>query len=209
MAASDSSRSRGIHVEKYSWGLFVRGTRQALIQHGITLEGPFPGDPGEKKTRCQAIDPLGREIRITRSSKTTFSVYRDFSDEERALAEQREKRDQKIQAARKEVALWPESAGDYRSRMRLYIQLVMDGLERRLDAGYLGGYRFDEDALSRVYEISDELRTLVECGGIVMDPELRRKATPDCIADELLDAPAPDATGRGGNVIPFRQLRSH
>ncbi len=210
MAASNSSRSRGIHVEEMSWGCYVRGAREALIQHGITLEAPFPGDPGEKKTTCKAIDPQGREISIRRSSKTTFSVYRDWSEEEKEFLEQRRKREQKIQSARKEVASWPESASDYRDRIRRYIAGATYGIERWLDGGHLGGFRLDDPALARLYEISDDLRELVESGGIVMDPELRKKATPDCIADELLEteAPAPAATGLGGNVIPFRQRRN-
>jgi hypothetical protein len=207
MAVSNSSRSRGIHVEEMPWGCYARGARAALIQHGITLDAPFPGDTGEKKTTCKAIDPQGRQISIRRSSKTTFSVSRDWSDEEKAVLEQRRKHEQHIQSARNEVAAWPVSAGDYRGRMHRYIGATMDGVERWLDAGRLGGYRFDDAALGRLYEISDELGKLVESGGIVMDPELRRKAAPDCIRDELLarETPAPEALG--GNVIQFRQMR--
>lgn len=210
MAASNSSRSRGIHVEETPWGCHTKGAREALIQHGITVEGPFPGDPGEKKTTCKAIDPHGRAIRIQRISKTTFHVYRDWSDEEKALFEQRRKREQEIQSARKTVASWPESAGVYRDRLRRYIAGATYGIERWLDGGHLGGFRLDDPALARLYEISGELRELVESGGIVMDPELRKKATPACIEEELgvADTSAPEATQLGGNVIPFRQIRA-
>lgn len=210
MAAANSSRSRGIHVEEMPWGSYARGTREALIQHGITLEGPFPGDPGEKKATCKAIDPLGREIFIRRSSKTTFSVSRDLSEEEKVLLEQRRKREKEIQAARNAVASWPVSAGDYRGRMHRYVVSTMEAAERWCDAGRLGGYRFDDAALERLYQISDELLELIKSGGIVMDPELRKKAMPDCIRDDLLEAatPAPEAAERGSNVIPFRRVRS-
>jgi hypothetical protein len=203
MAASNSSRSRGIHVDELPWGLYARGTRAALVQHGITRDGPFPGDPGERKTICKTTDQLGREIVIRRSSKTTFAVCRHWSDEEKGLLERRRKREQQIQSARKEVASWPESAGDYRGRIQRYAALTMDGLGRWLYDGYLGGYRFDDAALGRLYEISQELLELVESGGIVLDPELRKKWTPGCIAD----ASVLDATCIGGNVIPFRQVR--
>ncbi|MFA6064150.1 MAG: hypothetical protein WC736_16290 [Gallionella sp.] len=209
MAASNSSRSRGIHVEEMTWGLYARGTRAALAQHGITLEAPFPGDPGERKTTCKTTDPLGREIDIQRRSKTTFSVHRIWSDEEKVLLEHRRKREQENQAERNAVAAWPKSAGDYRERMRRYVNATMEATERWLDAGRLGGYRFDDAALQRFYEISDELVGMVEAGGIVMDPELRRKATPDCMVDELPfeNTPAPEAAWSGGNVIQFRQRR--
>lgn len=215
-AKANSTPANEIDLDTFWWGIIARGTRESLIQDGITREGPFPGDPGEKKTICRTVDPLRRKIRIQRSSKYKFSVSRDWSDEEKALWEQRQKLDderkkkeQKIQSARREVASWPKSAGDYRGRMQRIAAGTMDGFTRWLYEGYLGGYRFDDAALSRLYEITDELRELVEAGGIVMDPELRKKWTPDCITDELLEAaaPAPETTVLGGNVIPFRQTR--
>lgn len=82
MATANSTRARGIKIENYHWGLFARGTRETLVQHGYAQDGPFPGDPGVKKTTCDSLDQQGRAIRIRRASKTTFLVYRDWSDRE-------------------------------------------------------------------------------------------------------------------------------
>lgn len=215
MAASNSSRSRGVKIEQYSWGHYARGTREALIQHGITRDGPFPGDPGEKKTTCNAVDPLGREIRILRASKTTFAVFRDLSEEEEAFLAQKQRREKEIQAARTLVDSWPKSPREFRDRASNWIKNHLnfveahctDGLPTALP-GY-GGYRFDDATIARVYELSDELLGIVEAGGVVLDADQRKRQTPACIAGEVLASDAAHADDHilhGGNVIPFRKL---
>ncbi len=214
MADSNSSRSRGITTEDYPRHQWTRGTREALIQHGITLEGPFPGDPGEKKTTCKAIDPLGREISIRRNSKTTFSVFRYWSDDEKAIREQRQRRAEEIQAANALVASWPKSPREFRERASDWIERHLDFVAAHCTDGLptampgYGGYRFDDATMARVYELSDELLRIVEAGGVVLDADLRKQQTPACIAGEVL---APDAAHAdnpiqyGGNVVPFRR----
>lgn len=99
MAARHSSRSLSITSEKHPHHHYARGTREALIHHGITREGPFPGDPGEKKTVCRTTDPHGRAILMRRSSKTTFSVQRDWSEEEKTFLEAQRARENRIERA--------------------------------------------------------------------------------------------------------------
>lgn len=214
MAAANSTRARGIQIRDYAWGRIIEGTREMLIQHGYTLDGTFPGDPGARKTVERGTDPAGRVIKIQRKSTYIFSIRRDWNEGEaaayRAAEEAQRARIEDARQAKLVVDSWPESAGDYRGRVHRYVVATMEGVERLLDAGRLGGYRFDDVALGRLYEISDDLRELVEAGGIGMDPELRKKWTPDCIGDELPvpDTPAPEAAGLGGNVIPFRRMRN-
>ncbi|MDO9007865.1 MAG: hypothetical protein Q7U80_06560 [Thiobacillus sp.] len=216
MAASNSSRSRGVHVEDMPWGLYARGTREALIQHGFTRAGPFPGDPGEKKTTCETVDQQGREIRIRRSSKTTFSVSRDWSEDEKAVQVQKQRREQEIQAARALVASWPKSSTGFRERAAGRVDTLLqfveahctDGMPSAWAGEQYGGYRFDDATIARVYALSDELLEVVKAGGVVLDIELRKKQTPACIAEEV---PGPGAAHAhspiqyGGNVVPFRK----
>ncbi|OJZ17954.1 MAG: hypothetical protein BGP21_06480 [Thiobacillus sp. 65-29] len=208
MAASNSSRSRGVKIEHHWWGHCARGTREALIQHGITREWPFPGDPGEKKTTCKTIDPLGREISIRRASKTTFSVYRDLNEEEKAAQEQSEKCEKELRQAKELVASWPRTTREYRDQTGRMIGSLLDGIEREFSSGMSGGYRLHDSALNRVYELTAELRGMVEAGGVVMDLSLREQWTPDCIAEEVSAsgvAYADNPIQCGGNVVPFRK----
>lgn len=82
MAAANSTRAGGIQIEDYSWGRIVKGTREVLIQHGYTLDGPFPGDPGARKTVERRTDPAGRAIAIQRKSKYIFCIRRDWNEDE-------------------------------------------------------------------------------------------------------------------------------
>lgn len=179
------------------WGWYARGRREALIQHGITLEGPFPGDPGEKKTTCKAIDPLGREISIRRNSKSTFSVFRDWSEEEKALQERRQKREKELHDAKKLVDSWPKSADAFRESALNHADLILGMLESVLIDGYRGGYRLTGDASRRFKALVDEMIELIRTERIVMDQGLRGKYTPACIRDSVKAV--------GGNVIPFRK----
>jgi len=74
MPARYSSRSLSLTTEDYPHHHYARGTREALIHHGITRDGPFPGDPGEKKTICNTTDPQGRPIFMRRASKTNTQL---------------------------------------------------------------------------------------------------------------------------------------
>lgn len=211
MAGTNDNRSRGFKIEHYHWGFWARGTREALVEHGITNEGPFPGDPGEKKTICKTVDPLGREITIDRASKTTFSVYRDWSEDEKVFQEQKKKREEAIQLARIFVSRWPKTAREFRDETSRFVGSMLDAIERQFDAGKSGGYRFHDSAIQEVYQIADRLRGMVEAGGVVMDPELRYQLIPASIVDEVLAADAGPADSRaqyGGNVVPFRPAQT-
>lgn len=208
MATSNSSRSRGFKNERHRWGHWAKGTRDELIQHGITRDGPFPGDPGEKKTTCKTVDPLGREVHIARASKTTFSVYRDLSEEEKAWYKRLDAKKAEVERATKLVESWPKTASAYREEAHKWGYLQLDFLAGYLFDGKEGGYRYDDDTASRIQPLVDELMYLIETGPIVKDMELRAEYTPACIAEKVLacDAPPDDLKNQyGGNVVPFRK----
>lgn len=197
MAARDSSRSISIKTEKYLHHHYAQGTREALIHHGITRDGPFPGDPGEKKTVCNTTDPHGRAILIRRNSKTTFSVFRDWSEEEKAFIEVQRAREQEIERASTLVESWPKSVNAFRKSALDYADASLGMLESKLVDGYGGGYRLTDDAARRFEGLIDEMIELIKTERIVMDQELRDKYTPACIRDSVKAV--------GGNVIPFRR----
>ena len=202
MAARHSSRSLSLTTEKHSHHHYARGTRDALVHHGITREGPFPGDPGEKKTLCNTTDPHGREILIRRSSKTTFSVWRDWSEEETIFLEAQRARENIIKRARAFVNSWAVSVDAYRGEVLENADAILLGLESMMVDGYRGGYRLTDDAASRFVGLIDEMKHLLQTERFVMDQKLRDKYTPACVRGALK---AVDLIRCDVNVVPFRK----
>lgn len=222
MAAHNSSCSHGIKIEDYRWGRRVTGTREMLVQHGYTQVGPFPGDPGVKKTSLQTKDPAGRAIGIWRRSKYLFNVSRDWSEEEQSWYDRRKAKEEEakreaerasweqeqiIQYARKRVADWPKTTREFRDQTLKTVDSFLPLVESLLssDPRSTGGYRFDDATGEKSRQLIGQLRGLIESGMVVMDFELRQQQIPDCIADELLAA---DASLCVGNVVPFIFPRS-
>lgn len=203
MAAANSSRSRGIKIENHHWGHYARGTREALIQHGITKEGPFPGDPGERKTVCDTTDPQGRPIFIRRASKTTFSVFRDWTAEEKAAMGARLAREQAVERAHALVNSWPKSVASFRALEVNWADYYLGLLGGRLIDGENGGYRLSDDAASRFVGLVDEMMQLIKTETIVMDQALRDKYTPSCILKSVKAAEGSALAQYGDNVVPF------
>lgn len=203
MAARHSSRSLVITTEDYPIHRYARGTREALIHHGITQEGPFPGDPGEKKTICEAVDPLGREIRIRRVSKTTFSVFRVWSEEEKAAMEARQAREQAVERAHALVNSWPKSVASFRALEVDWADYYLGLLEGRLIDGERGGYRLSDDAARRFAGLVDEMMQLIKTETIVMDQRLRDGYIPSCILKAVKAAEGSALAQYGDNVVPF------
>ncbi len=203
MAASNSNRSLVITTEDYPLHRYARGTREALIHHGITRDGPFPGDPGEKKTTCKAVDPSGREISIRRASKTTFSVFRDWSEEEKAAMDARRAREQAVERAHALVNSWPKSAASFRAQVVDWADYTLGLLEGRLIDGENGGYRLSDDGARRLEGLVDELIALIRTETIVMDQRLRDGYIPSCILKAVKAAEESALTQYGDNVVPF------
>ncbi|MHB1351988.1 MAG: hypothetical protein ACYCWA_01605 [Thiobacillus sp.] len=203
MAARHSSRSLSITSEKHPHHHYARGTREALIHHDITREGPFPGDPGEKKTVCCTTDPHGRAILIRRSSKTTFSVWRDWSEEEKTFLEAQRARENRIKRAHAFVASWAVSVDAYREEALGNADAILLGLESMMVDGYRGGYRLNDDAASRFVGLIDEMKHLLETERFVMDQKLRDKYTPACVLKAAKAAEGSALAQYGDNVVPF------
>ncbi|MHB0973340.1 MAG: hypothetical protein ACYC0P_03760 [Thiobacillus sp.] len=203
MAASNSRRSLAIKTEDYHLHRYARGTREALIHHGITREGPFPGDPGERKTVCDTTDPQGRPIFIRRASKTTFSVFRDWTAEEKAAMGARLAREQAVERAHALVNSWPKSVASFRALEVNCADYYLGLLEGRLIDGENGGYRLSDDAARRLAELVDELIALIKTETIVMDQALRDKYTPSCILKAAKAAEGSALAQYGDNVVPF------
>lgn len=225
MAAHNSGRLSEISVEDYAWGRYVTGTREMLVQHGYTQEGPFPGDPGVKKTSLQTKDPAGRAIGIRRRSKYLFDVSRDWSEEEKSWYDRRKAKEAKAERkkaeeeraaleqeklreyARKQVANWPKTTREFRDKTIEHLDVSMRLVEHFLscEPGSSGGYRFDDATGEKSRQLIGQLRGLIESGMVAMDFELRQQQIPDCLADELLTAEASICVG---NVVPFRPAQS-
>lgn len=202
MAARHSSRSLSLTTEKHPHHHYARGTREALVHHGITREGPFPGDPGEKKTVCNTTDPHGRAILIRSSSKTTFSVWRDWSEEETIFLEAQRARENRIKRAHAFVNSWAVSVDAYRWEVLGNADAILLGLESMMVDGYRGGYRLNDDAASRYVGLIDEMKDLLQTERFVMDQKLRDKYTPACVRDAVK---AVELIRCDVNVIPFRK----
>lgn len=193
-------RHRGIQVDRYFWGLLVKGTREMLVQHGYTQDGLFPGDPGAKKIIERSTDPAGREIKIRRASKYLFVVRREWNEDEKtAFYEAEEKRRAKlneIETAKKLVESWPKSAGAYREDVRKSMEFSFRMMEILVTDGVAGGYRYDDDTALKFKIIADQLRGLIENGPIVKDLALREQHLPACIANTVraTDAAKQDKT---------------
>lgn len=200
MAAAYSTRARGIQIRDYFWGHIIEGTREMLIQHGYTLDGIFPGDPGARKTVERGTDPAGRAIKIQRRSKYIFSVERKWSEDEAAAYEVAEKKHrakrEEIERAKWVVDSWPKSAGAYREETVKAVDHCVRIMEAVVVSGFAGGYKLDDDAALRFHLIIDQLRGLVENGKIVKDFAAREAHTPACIAETVraIDAAKRDKT---------------
>jgi hypothetical protein len=78
MDEANSTRTRGVQVQRTDWGIIAKGTREMLVHHEFTQDGLFPGDAGAQgRQRHTDTDPAGRVIRIYRKSKYQFEVWRD------------------------------------------------------------------------------------------------------------------------------------
>ena len=195
MANANSTRARGLEVEHYHWGCWAKGTREDLIQDGYAQkDGPFPGDPGEKKTSLKTTDPKGRAIAICRSSKYLFVVRRHWSDEEKVWYERRQAQEKEservarqqeleIERATGLVASWPKTASAFREMASRWASLYLVMLEEKLVEGEGGGgFRYDPETARKIEQHVDGLLDLVETGTVVMDFEARKQATPACLA---------------------------
>lgn len=202
MPARHSSRSLSITTEKCLHHHYARGTREALVHHGVTREGPFPGDPGEKKTVCNTTDPHGRAILTRRSSATTFNVWRDWSEEETKFLEAQRARENRIKRAHAFVKSWAVSVDAYREEVLKNADATLLGLESMMVDGYRGGYRLSDDAASRFVELIDEMKYLLQTERFVMDQKLRDKYTPACVRDV---GKAVALIRDDANVVPFRK----
>jgi len=202
MAARHSSRSLRITTEKHLHHHFARGTREALVHHGITREGPFPGDPGEKKTVCNTTDPHGRPILIRRSSKTTFWVWRDWSEEETIFLEAQRAREKRIKRAHAFVNSWAATVDAYRYEALKTADATLLWMESMMVDGYRGGYRLNDDASSLFLGLIDEMKHLLQTERFVMDQKLRDKYMPTCVRDV---GKAVGLIRDDANVIPFRK----
>lgn len=183
MTSANSTRARGVRVQHTDWGIIAQGTREMLVQHEFTQDGLYPGDEGAQgRQRHTDTDPAGREIRIYRKSKYQFAVWRDWSPDERAARELQEEREREIEAAKRQIALWPAAAEDYRKTVRYPLEYATGVLDNVFCSGKMGGYRYDDAAMDRAKFLLDQLRDLFETGTIVMDRTLREEHTPKCIA---------------------------
>lgn len=185
MAAANSTRTRGIRFNRYWWGYIVTGDREALIEAGH-VQAPLPGDPGENKWTMKAIDPQGRPINVARKSKRTFNIRREWNPEESAAfrieEEKREKQEREIEDAKRRVGAWPVSADKYRAEVRCAFDYGAGMVDNVFCSGRLGGWRFDEVSIKQAEALLAKLRAVFEAGNIVMDGELRKRHTPECIA---------------------------
>lgn len=194
MAAVNSTRARKIRVEHLSWGLWVSGARELLVQQGYAQSTPFPGDPGVKKTVCDSLDQQGRAIKIWYSSKTTFRIVRHWTDEEQAWYDKREakkkeveraarRREEEIQHATELVKSWPKTEGAYRNSAMNSADIFFDVLEAELLEGKHGGWRYDDATTHKIERLIDQIFELIKTGGVVEDMALKEQNTPACIAD--------------------------
>lgn len=185
MVTPHSIRTRGIQVERYLWGLWIKGTREILTQDGYAQDGPFPGDPGERKCVVRTTDPEGRSIEIHRASKYLFVVRRHWNEEEAAAfrkAEEKSRADQEeIERAKRLVASWPASPDKFREDARIAVETGLVMAEKILTEGVVGGYRYDNETVDRIRFLAGELRGLIETGSIVKDMTLRERHIPACI----------------------------
>lgn len=186
-----------LHVEQFSWGLYVRGRREILIHHGYAQSAPFPGDPGVKKTVCDSLDQQGRAIKIRRASKTTFYIYRNWTDEEKAWYDKREAqkkeaeraarmREEEIRRAKELVNSWPKTEEAFRKESLEYADFWLGILETKLIDGESGGWRYDDATTQKIERLVDQIIEVTKTGGIVEDMALKEQNTPACIADVVL-----------------------
>lgn len=204
MAARHSSRSLSIKTEKHPHHHYAKGTREALIHYGITREWPFPGDSGEKRTVCNTTDPYGRAIRIRRNSKTTYSVFRVWSEEETIFLEAQRAHENRIKRAYAFVNSWAVSVDAYREEVLKNADATIFGLKIMMIDGHRGGYRLNDDAARRFVGLIDEMKDLLQTERFVMDQALRDKYTPACVRDAVKSG---DRVRDGSNVVPFSQAR--
>lgn len=221
MATVNSTRAKRITVHHLSWGLWVSGARELLIQQGYAQSVPFPGDPGVKKTVCDSLDQQGRAIKIWYSSKTTFRIIRRWTDEEQAwydkLAAKKEDteratrmQEEEIQRAKKLVNSWPKTEEDYREKEAEYADISLKVLEAEILDGNNGGWRYDDATTHKIERLIDELYELIKTGGAVEDMALKEQNTPACIADVVLASQSKLTEPRykvEGNII--RLARCH
>lgn len=201
MAAVNSTRASGITVEHCSWGLWVRGKREPLIQHGYAQNWPFPGDPGVKKNVCDSLDQQGRAIRIRRASKTTFWISRGWVNEEKDWYDRREAqkaevkhaarmREEEIQRAHQLVNSWPKTGNAFRETAIETADFWLGILEKKLIDGESGGWRYDDATSKKIEHLVDQMIELIKAGAIVEDIAIKEKHTPACIAAEVLASEA-------------------
>lgn len=207
------------------------GTPDALVAAGIVLPDWIPV---RRRSQCVALTESGLQVRIGGAGRPK-GLYMHVSDflceagkyqarwslprNSRLMAETDrllllEKREKEIQSARELVASWPSSASEFRERIGEGVDRMLTVVEACCAGGVglptvkYGGYRFDDAAIARVYELSDELREVMEAGGVVLDSKLREQSAPACIAEEMLGSDAAYADSPiqyGGNVVPFRK----
>jgi hypothetical protein len=157
-----------------------------------------------RKTVCKAVDPLGREITIRRRSKTTFDVFRDWTEEEVALRDARLAREGMIERAWDKVNSWPKSTDAFRESALYLADIGLAALKVKLIDGCEGGYRLSDEAAGRFAQLADEMMGLIKTGSIVLDQRLRDGYIPSCILKDVKAAEESAPVQYVGNVLPFR-----
>lgn len=136
-----------------------RGSKEHLRDHGIRLDGPWPGEPGGKERFAVGKDDRGYATRIKPFSKIWPGLYRatiEIPYEIPRSSQTYRPPPTEAERARMELAHMPNSADEFRAKLmgdvRLHARVIL-GLA--VEPPKYHGYTLDADSVDEVHAAFD------------------------------------------------------
>jgi len=167
-----------VKASEHFWGRVYEGRRDALIAAGIAARGDFPGDVGNPRKRVyrtiRKVDGEEVDVWVRRNSVHRFTVRIDFTEQQQARAEDRERAWDAANRAQRLIDSLPQDADDFRGRMVQLVESMMESVKETL--GYAGhGYFFDRSVIERFEWATNEAAKALEDGKVKFHARRRRE----------------------------------
>lgn len=176
---------------EYSEG--YHGTKDQIATLGITLAGPWPGEPGFKR-RARTVDKRGYEARIKRA-QGAWAVFEVVVTLPVAIASAGDRGKEIVERAKRELDNMPTSERAFRCRLlgnlRSFVRIPLDTAS---EPPRFHGYRLDPGSLDEIFEAFDVAIEAVIGAKVTFDPVVHEKVRSKHLAEIAAADPSFQAT---------------
>ncbi len=164
----------GVTREDYSYGYYLKGTKDDLVRAGLAKKSWFAN--GQRDKRGRVIRSIyteheGRNVRCTeQQGKGHYSVEIDFTDAEQEARKNAEVAAKAETEARRQLDDLPRGAQGYLKQIVAIVEGSIAGIIVVSSHSKRDGYRLHPDTLAEIERIAGHLVAAVEEGKVVFNP---------------------------------------